>query len=184
MSVDRNSVWEAAKFAATAHANQKRGGKGVPYVTHVMDVARRVESFGVTAPVVLCGALLHDTVEDTAVTIPEIEKFFDPEVALIVGWLTLPKSIGDDYVAKTKHQSDVMKQMNDSGRIIKIADKWSNVADLITDPPSWGRNAYLGYANDAATVIRAGMEASKSEAVHYMGIAALKSVDDVVRRYG
>lgn len=188
---EKDKAWRAAMYAAVAHSKQIRGGKGVPYVHHVLDVARRLTAFGVEDPDVLAAACLHDTVEDTSTKIEDISLHFGSRVAILVAQLTLPKEVENDYKAKTAHQSRMMSEMTDEGRLIKIADKWSNVSDLIDDPPSWGKNAFIGYATDARTVVSYGIFASNQnpdpvyhEKVLAMAEFCLASVNDVLRRHG
>lgn len=146
-------VMRAAEFATIRHDGQRRGSRGVPYVHHCFDVARRLADAGVTAPEALAIAILHDTVEDTNTAIEEIHGFFGREIAVGVEQLTLPKDIGKDYERKVAYQCRMMEIMGDWARAVKVADKASNVADLVNDPPSWGRRAMLGYANDAKKVV-------------------------------
>src|SRR3954465_901322 len=77
---------KAWQFAARAHGEQKVPGNGLPYVVHVGAVAMEVlvahheSPFAAPALAVQC-ALLHDTIEDTAVTEAEVRDAFGPEVA-------------------------------------------------------------------------------------------------------
>lgn len=72
------------EFAVKAHASQKYGDH--PYSVHLDAVASLVAAWGGEEAVVL--AYLHDTVEDTSVTISEIEARFGPKIARCVSLLT------------------------------------------------------------------------------------------------
>jgi len=74
---------EAFTYASNLHAKQKRKGKGVPYISHLMGVAAIVLEQGGTENQAI-GALLHDAVEDQDVTVEEIRERFNDEVAEIV----------------------------------------------------------------------------------------------------
>lgn len=184
-------AWAAAGFAARAHDGQRRLD-GRPFIVHPLDVAGRLAEVGVGDDDILSAALLHDVVEDTKVTLLEIEKEFGQRVALWVAQLTLPPTFQADYVKKTTHQAHMMSVMTVEGRLVKIADKFSNVSDLLANPPKWGRTAMLGYARDAQTVISAGIDVTLREAepnwygsaLLELGKAASAAVVKVVERYG
>ena len=80
-------IWRARQFATVAHQTQTRKYSGRPYIEHPLAVARMVARFDHDEDMVIA-ALLHDTVEDTSVTIGEIECVFGPGVAVLVNDLT------------------------------------------------------------------------------------------------
>ena len=84
--VDRELVQRAYKFAENAHKGQKRAS-GEPYINHTIAVAAILSDLRVPPPVVSAG-LLHDTVEDTDVTIEDIRNDFGDEIALLVDGVT------------------------------------------------------------------------------------------------
>lgn len=146
-------LFEAAMFAAKAHGAQKRGGSDTPYVYHVFDVARRVAKYGFLNTDVLLAAILHDTLEDTDATYEEISKKFSPRTAIIVEDLTLPPDAQKDRIKKQAFQIRKMRTMDYRGQAIKVADKTSNVYDLLVHPPPWGMNAIRGYSEGAREVV-------------------------------
>jgi GTP diphosphokinase / guanosine-3',5'-bis(diphosphate) 3'-diphosphatase len=98
---DRESVEHAYRFAEKAHEGQKRAS-GEPYITHCVAVASILAELRVPPGVVVAG-LLHDTVEDTPVTLSTIRTEFGEEVAKLVDGVTklthLPKvSRGDQHM--------------------------------------------------------------------------------------
>src|SRR5262245_23177850 len=85
-SADEDLINRAYVFAMKAHGTQKRAS-GDPYFSHPLEVAYSLTSFRLdTASIVT--ALLHDTVEDTGVTLEEIEKHFGPEIRTLVDGVT------------------------------------------------------------------------------------------------
>ena len=107
--VDKDFVMRAYKFAEEAHKGQKRAS-GDPYITHSVSVAAILTEMNVP-PAVVAAALLHDTVEDTAVTIENIQNEFGDEVALLVDGVTkltnLPRvSRGDQHLADQENTWD------------------------------------------------------------------------------
>ncbi len=98
---DREQVERAYRFAEKAHEGQKRAS-GEPYITHCVAVASILAELRVPPAVVVAG-LLHDTVEDTPVTLATIRQEFGEEIAKLVDGVTklthLPKvSRGDQHM--------------------------------------------------------------------------------------
>ncbi len=98
--VDREMLMRAYKMAENAHENQKRAS-GEPYITHCVSVAFILLEMKVPPEVIIAG-LLHDTVEDTEVTLDQIRNEFGDEIAKLVDGVTkltnLPRvSRGDQH---------------------------------------------------------------------------------------
>lgn len=84
---DKADLEKAFELAVDAHKYQRRKS-GEPYIFHPIEVARICfVEIGLGPTAVIC-ALLHDVVEDTSVTLPEIQEMFGPKVAIIVDGLT------------------------------------------------------------------------------------------------
>jgi GTP pyrophosphokinase len=84
--VDRETITRAYQFAEKAHSGQKRAS-GEPYITHCEAVAIILAELRVPPAVVIAG-LLHDTVEDTTVTLDDIRNEFSDEIARLVDGVT------------------------------------------------------------------------------------------------
>ncbi|MCX7976095.1 MAG: bifunctional (p)ppGpp synthetase/guanosine-3',5'-bis(diphosphate) 3'-pyrophosphohydrolase [Bellilinea sp.] len=111
--VDREMVMRAYRFAEAAHQGQKRAS-GEPYVSHCLAVAAILAEMQVPPAVVIAG-LLHDTVEDTIVTLDDIRREFGDEVARLVDGVTkltnLPRvSRGDQHRDKTIADEDLLPE--------------------------------------------------------------------------
>ncbi|MEZ4468154.1 MAG: HD domain-containing protein [bacterium] len=75
MESDLGLVLRAARYAAHQHRDQRRGVGRRPYVNHCLDVADLLARVaGVTDPVLLAGAILHDVVEDTDATEADVRR--------------------------------------------------------------------------------------------------------------
>lgn len=105
---------KADLFAAKAHSGQSDMG-GHPYIEHPRHVASTVDD-----EIAKVAALLHDTVEDTDVTIDDIRAEFGDEIAEIVGLLTHKK--GTPYMEYIKAIAQ-----NDTAKKVKIADLTHNM---------------------------------------------------------
>ena len=69
---------QAKSFAEKAHKGQRRKNANIPYITHPIRVAERLESIHASDELI-CAAYLHDVVEDTPYEIEDIEQQFEPE---------------------------------------------------------------------------------------------------------
>ena len=144
---------DAVEFASLAHQGQVRGGRGVPYVNHPIDVARRLINAGFDDRDTLIAAVLHDVVEDTHIKLTEVSDKFGRRVAELVNHVTLPPEARKDRELKQRFQLRKMIDMDLHGQAIKIADKTSNVHDLYADPPQWGLRAIRGYSEASRAVV-------------------------------
>ena len=125
----------ALSFAAGKHRDQRRKDKiRTPYINHPIAVADilLIEA-GVTDEVVLMAALLHDTVEDTDTTFEEIEQHFGLMVRDVVAEVTDDKSL--PKAVRKQYQIDHAPHLSDRAKLVKLADKISNVRDTVVSPP-------------------------------------------------
>lgn len=151
----------ACHVAAIAHAGQVRKGRdGPPYINHPLDVARLVAEDGAGRDAVIA-AVLHDTVEDTALTLAEIAADFGPEVAGLVQDLTNDPAWADLPRPEMKRlQAAHARGIADEARRIKIADQTSNVGDIARDPAAWTPGGARAYIAGSAEVVGACRDAS------------------------
>ena len=146
MADDLDLILEAAAFAADKHRMQRRkDAEASPYINHPLALAHILSREGkVSDPVVLCAALLHDTVEDTETTLEELEARFGAEVAATVAEVT-----NDESLPKAEQKRlQVAKAASKSraAKLVKLADKISNLRDLAATPPAgWSRERRLEY---------------------------------------
>jgi guanosine-3',5'-bis(diphosphate) 3'-pyrophosphohydrolase len=142
--VEKDLVQRAYELAERAHEGQTRLS-GEPYVNHCLAVAQILAELGAPIPVVVAG-LLHDTVEDTAIPLPQIEKEFGREVARLVDGVTkltqLPRvSRGrgggrEDRGGRAELQKETLRKtflaMGEDIRVvlIKLADRLHNMRTL------------------------------------------------------
>lgn len=76
-------VFKAIKFVAEAHQGQYRKGTNIPYISHLMNVMKILCENGCDKEIITAG-ILHDVLEDTSVTIEQVERLFGKRVATIV----------------------------------------------------------------------------------------------------
>ena len=128
-----NRAYETAK---QAHQHQQRSS-GESYINHPLAVALIVADLGLDE-VSLAAALLHDAVEDTEITIADVEKGFGPEVAQIVDGVTKLERLQFD--SKEAQQAATMRKMLVAMArdlrvlIIKLADRLHNMRTIAAMP--------------------------------------------------
>lgn len=148
---DITLILEAAEFAAARHQKQKRKGKSRrPYIGHCIEVAATIATVaGLEDPNVLAAALLHDTVEDTRTTREEIREQFGSAVDDLVAEVTDDKRLKKQK--RKQAQIDHAPHLSPGAKVIKLADKISNVREIAHDPPKqWSvkrREKYFDWAN-------------------------------------
>jgi (p)ppGpp synthase/HD superfamily hydrolase len=130
-------VEQALRVAAVAHQGQVRKGSDIPYITHPLAVALILVQSGWSDAEVLAAALLHDVVEDTAVTLAELERKFPAAVVATVAGLS-ERKLDDagrprpwldrkqDHLAELSHASLAV-------RAVTLADKLHNLETLLLD---------------------------------------------------
>ncbi|QWP78426.1 HD domain-containing protein [Lysobacter sp. K5869] len=153
MQADHGLVLRAAAFAAQRHRRQRRrDAEGSPYINHPLALADTLANLGgVVDPVVLCAALLHDTVEDTATTFEEIELAFGARIASVVSEVTDDKSL--PKAERKRLQIEHAPHISREAQLVKLADKICNLTDLLEAPPPWPLQRKRDYFDWTAQVV-------------------------------
>jgi (p)ppGpp synthase/HD superfamily hydrolase len=151
----------AASFAAKVHATHKRkGASAEPYVNHVLEVAQILAENGAPEEAILAG-LLHDTIEDSdndpePITHARLIAEFGETVARIVAEATDDKSLPKETrkALQVKHAP----RTSDAAKMLKLADKISNLRAITASPPAnWDharRLEYVGWAGRVAAGLK------------------------------
>ncbi len=162
---DLKNIRAAFEMAAEAHKTQMRKS-GEPYILHPIEVARIcIEEIGLGPTAAIC-ALLHDVVEDTSITIMEIDAQFGGKVAKIVDGLTKLDGLHDSESPQAENLSKVLKAMLNDTRVvlIKIADRLHNLRTIRSMP----QHKQIKIAAETSTIYapiahRLGLHKIKSE---------------------
>lgn len=147
-------IMAAARFAAEKHAQQKRKGEnGEPYFNHLLEVAELIAASSPSLDVELVmAAFLHDTVEDTGVTLQELEQRFGKDVAVLVAEVTDDKSLPKEI--RKQLQVEHTPEKSSRAQTLKLADKISNLHAIISSPPvGWSRERKQQYFEWARQVV-------------------------------
>lgn len=139
--LDTTFLDRAIEFAVKAHSNSERRGKGFPYVIHPLE-AMEIVSTMTSDQELLAAAVLHDTVEDTEVTIDDIRREFGERVASLV-------DIESDIVVEGKSEEDSWKERKQAAidrienssreaKMVSMGDKLSNMRAIWRDYETMG----------------------------------------------
>ena len=149
---------KALAFAAHKHRDQRRkDAEASPYINHPIALADvLVNEGGVTDFEVLCAALLHDTVEDTATTHEELVDAFGSRIARIVAEVTDDKHL--PKAERKRLQIEHAPNISHEAKLVKLADKLVNLRDVAERPPAkWDlarRRAYFDWAKQVIDGLR------------------------------
>lgn len=134
--MDYTAYAKAVAFACTQHLGQKRtefDGE-VDYVVHPIRVAEHVRRLARVDDVeILCAAVLHDTIEDSATRYDELAEAFGDRVASIVAELT-----NDSRLPKAARHEDMIRRaatMSREAKLIKLADRYDNLCSVTSLDP-------------------------------------------------
>ena len=127
---DIRLIERAYEVAAKYHANQSRKS-GDPYITHPLAVATILAELGMNHDTV-CAALLHDTIEDTAYTLDELQRDFGDDIAALVDGVTKLDKVkyGEAAQAETVRKMVVAMSRDIRVLVIKLADRLHNMRTL------------------------------------------------------
>lgn len=163
---DLDVIRRAFEFARVAHEGQFRDS-GEPYFIHPAEVAMILADFELDLTSI-ASALLHDVVEDSEVTIEEIEEVFNEEIALLVNGVTKLSKIA--FKSREEHQAESLRKMflamakDIRVILIKLADRLHNMRTLkYTTPDKQKRKAMETLEIYAPLAHRLGMSRIKWE---------------------
>ena len=170
----KEQVRVAFEMAAEAHKTTRRKS-GEPYILHPLAVSMIcVEEIGLGVRSTIC-ALLHDTVEDTDITLEMIAREFGPEIAKIVDGLTKISNVLDANLSQqAENFKKILLTLTDDPRVIliKLADRLHNMRTL----DSMKREKQLKIASETVYVY--------APLAHRMGLYNIKTeMEDLAMKY-
>jgi GTP pyrophosphokinase len=172
---DKKKIREAFGISLEAHRNMRRKS-GEPYIIHPLAVAQIcAEEIGLGVTSVIC-AFLHDTVEDTDITLDLLRLKFGDKVALIIDGLTKISGVLDqpDKSVQAENFKKMLLTLSDDVRVIliKLADRLHNMRTLDSMSPK----SQLKIASETAYVY--------APLAHRLGLYAIKSeLEDLSTKY-
>src|SRR5688572_2833723 len=171
---DKELVRTAFEMAADAHKTMRRKS-GEPYILHPLAVAQIcVEEIGLGVRSTIC-ALLHDTVEDTDVTLEDVAREFGNEIARIIDGLTKISTVVDaNSTQQAENFKKILLTLTDDPRVIliKLADRLHNMRTL----DSMKREKQLKISSETVYVY--------APLAHRMGLYSIKTeMEDLSMKY-
>ena len=184
---------KAFAVANEQHKGQKRSS-GEPFIIHPIAVAKIVFEYGMDHQSV-AAAMLHDTVEDTDLTLDDVKNEFGEDVALLVDGLTklgkVPLDIKDKEEQQAENVRKMLLAMSEDIRviIIKLADRLHNIRTLDFVAPQKRRDKAVETLEIYAPIAhRLGIRAIKEEledrAISFLDPVAYKEIEDALARQG
>lgn len=130
-----NKLLHAARFSAERHTGQlRKGSRSEPYINHPLEVASLIANVGLVDNIdILMAGLLHDTVEDTSTTPEELTTHFGEIVCRYVLEVTDDKRL--PKARRKELQVEHAPHLSHGAKVVKLADKISNISDVIENPP-------------------------------------------------
>ncbi len=126
----KNQIEEAIEVAAEAHQGQYRKGTDTPYITHPYAVGLILMEAGCTEAVIIAG-ILHDTVEDTDLTLEFIRERFGEDIANIVDGCSENKALR--WRARKTERIEALKTASPEICTVTCADKLHNLRTIISE---------------------------------------------------
>ena len=184
---DMEKIRSAYEFAEKSHGDQRRVS-GIPYILHPTSVACIVAELGMDEDSV-CAALLHDVVEDTPVSLPEITRLFGGDVAKLCDGVTKISKI--PYSTKEEQQAENIRKMllamADDLRVmvIKLADRLHNMRTMDCMPEQKRRDKSVENMQVFAPIAhRLGIKTIKDEledrSLQYLDPIGYKEIEDAI----
>ena len=171
---DKELLRVAFEMAAEAHKTMRRKS-GEPYILHPLAVAQIcVDEIGLGVRSTIC-ALLHDTVEDTDITLEDVQREFGTEIAKIVDSLTKISSVMDTNTSQqAENFKKILVTLTDDPRVIliKLADRLHNMRTM----DSMKREKQLKISSETVYVY--------APLAHRMGLYTIKTeMEDLSMKY-
>ena len=151
-----NRLLAAIAFAAHKHRDQRRKDAAAsPYINHPIALANVLANEGgIDDERVLIAAILHDTIEDTETTVDELRAVFGDQVASVVLEVTDDKLL--EKSVRKQLQIEHAPHISLQAKLVKLADKISNLRDILASPPAdWSPERKQAYFDWAAAVVAA-----------------------------
>ncbi|MBR4263638.1 MAG: bifunctional (p)ppGpp synthetase/guanosine-3',5'-bis(diphosphate) 3'-pyrophosphohydrolase [Paludibacteraceae bacterium] len=134
--MDTDLLDRAIIFAVKAHHNTERRGKGFPYIVHPMEAVEIVATITPDQEL-LAAAALHDTVEDTDVTVEQLRAEFGERIASLVASESdeMPEGVSEEDSWHDRKQAAInrLEAASHDAKIVALGDKLSNMRAIARD---------------------------------------------------
>jgi (p)ppGpp synthase/HD superfamily hydrolase len=181
--MENELILKATVFAAKAHAQQRRKANKEPYVNHLVRVGYEVAKTGHSVDAI-CAAILHDTVEDTAVTVDELKQEFSARtvelVVLLTQWWADDASPEEKKSELPKYYRAILQDMDATS--IKLFDRADNLNEMVRTidlVPQWAERYYKKSVAEMAELLKSNAHVKAREACQQ----AIQNLKDAIETY-
>jgi len=133
-------VFQAIEVAAKAHSGQYRKGTMIPYIIHPLRVGVTLIEYGCRGELAAAG-ILHDVVEDTPLSVDDVQRAFGADTAFLVKAVSEPDK-GDTWKRRKKHTLKQLESASLDVLLVSCADKLDNVLSLKKDIDQIGESVW------------------------------------------
>ncbi len=133
-------IFSAIEFAAHAHAGKFRKGTKIPYIIHPLSVAKILIERGCSENLAIAG-VLHDTVEDTPVTLRQIQDRFGAAIADLVRGVSEPDK-SKSWEERKQHTIECLQTAPMDVLLLSCADKLDNIRSIREDLARSGESVW------------------------------------------
>lgn len=154
---------EALAIAEELYAHKTRSGGKRPYIEHPLMLVEILRSHGFDDDNLLCGAILHDGIEENEhdqAVVEMLAKRCPEQVFQLVSEVTDAPGLARE--ARRQEQIDRAHGYTRYAALIRLADKLANMRDILSDPPKWSYKHILSYSEFAMKVVEVCRPASHS----------------------
>ncbi|MGB0386329.1 MAG: HD domain-containing protein [Ardenticatenaceae bacterium] len=141
-------LFQAIELATKAHSGQLRKASGIPYIYHPLSVAKILINHG-CAETLVVAAILHDTVEDTAVTHDDIRQLFGLQVASLVEAASEPDKLAK-WETRKQHTIAFLEEAPMDVLLVVCADKLDNARSIKEDLARQGDELWTAFSRSKA----------------------------------
>jgi len=138
----------AIEVAAKAHRGQVRKGTGIPYISHPYAVGLMLAQAGCADELIAAG-ILHDTLEDTYITLDYIRERFGDKIASIVEGCSEPDK-GAPWEVRKVHTLEYLRTAPREVRVVSCADKLHNLRTIATAYEEMGERVWVRFKRGRA----------------------------------
>lgn len=145
---------QALVIAQELYAHKTRFGGARPYIEHPLMLVEILRAHGFEDDTLLCGALLHDSIEENDHEQSVISHLERDCPALVLGLIVeVTDTPGLEREARRKEQIQRAAGYSKNAALVRLADKLANMRDILFNPPGWSTKLILKYCDFAMQVV-------------------------------
>ena len=138
--MNESNIFKAIQYAVRAHSGQFRKGTRIPYIIHPLRVAEILIEYDCSEEVIIAG-VLHDTIEDTIITVDDIMRSFGKKIAELVEKVSETDKT-DTWETRKQHTIEYLKDAPMAILLITCADKLDNLRSIRKDYARTGESIW------------------------------------------